>query len=204
MTVIAAIRTPTSILIGGDSAETNRAGSIMLLAEPKVFRKGEYLFGFAGTGCLENIAKNQFSPPCRPTGNSWEQFMDTSFVPGLKAALGDDSYLMSGAQVLIGTRGGGIYTLDGSWRMSQSRERYAAIGSGTSYALGSFHSTGGNPRQRLLKALRAAAHFNAYVRPPFTILELPEEGPLEEQFWDNTENIPDFSTIFAVDPDDRG
>jgi ATP-dependent protease HslVU (ClpYQ) peptidase subunit len=202
MTVIAAIRTPTSVLMGGDSAECEH-GAITIISAPKVFKKGGYLFGFAGVACLGVIVEHQFSPPRKTEGCTWEQFMVTSFVPNLKIALGDDASLMASSQVLIGTKGGGIFTLDGSWKLSQSREGYAAIGSGTKYALGSLHSTGGDPRRRLLKALRSAAYFNAYVRQPFTILELLEAGP-PEQCWGGIEELSDRSALFCADPDDHG
>jgi hypothetical protein len=55
----------------------------------------------------------------------------------------------------------------------------------------------------LLRALKAAAHFNAYVRPPFTILELPEAG-LVEEVWGSMEELPDRSALFCADPDDHG
>jgi ATP-dependent protease HslVU (ClpYQ) peptidase subunit len=202
MTVIAAIRTPTSILMGGDSARRTD-GSIALVAAPKVFRNGDYLFGVSGSPRLAEILKYEFRPPRKTVAASWDEFLARSFVPKLKAALGAELGLVDKSNILVGTKGGGIFEVTGNWFANQSREQYAAIGSGGDWALGSLHSTRGSPRGRLLRALKAAAHFNAYVRPPFTILELPEAG-LVEEVWGSTEELPDRSALFSVDPDDHG
>jgi len=202
MTVIAAIRTPTSILMGGDSAQ-NTNGSIALVAAPKVFINGDYLFGVAGSPRLAEIVQHAFIPPCKTEGTTWGQFLVRSFLPKLKTALGPDASLMEKSSILVGTKGVGIFSVNHNWFVAQSQEPYAAIGSGGSFALGSFHSTRGDPHRRLRKALNAAAHLNAYVRPPFTILELPEAG-FDEELWAETEELPDRSVLLAVDPDDHG
>jgi hypothetical protein len=51
--------------------------------------------------------------------------------------------------------------------------------------------------------MRAAAHFNAYVRRPFTVLELPEAG-LNGAIWDTLEELPDPSAKYGIDPHDHG
>ena len=202
MTVIAAIRTPTSILMGGDSAQHTN-GSIALVAAPKVFMNGDYVFGLAGSPRLAEIVQYEFRPPSKMVSATWDQFLARSFVPKLKAVLAAELGLIDKSSILVGTKGGGIFEVNGGWFVKQSREQYAAVGSGTKYALGSLHSTRGEPRGRLMKALKAAAHFNAYVRPPFTILELPEAG-LVEEFWGSIEELPDREALFSVDPDDHG
>jgi ATP-dependent protease HslVU (ClpYQ) peptidase subunit len=202
MTTIAAIRTPTSILMGGDSAQHTN-GSISLVATPKVFFNGDFLFGVAGSPRLAEIVQYEFVPPPKIQGTSWSQFLTRSFVPQFKTVLGAERDLIEKSAVLVGTKGGGIFEINRNWFVVQSQETYAAIGSGGDFALGSFHSTRGDPRRRLLKALKAAAEFNAYVRPPFTILELPEAG-LNEELWGAASEIPDRSALFATDPDDRG
>ena len=202
MTVIAAIRTPTSILMGGDSAQSTN-GSIALVADPKVFRTGDYVFGVAGSPRLAEILKYEFRPPRKTVAASWDEFLARSFVPKLKAALGAELGLVDKSSILVGTKGGGMFEVSGNWFVNQSREQYAAMGSGGDWALGSFHSTRGEPRGRLMKALKAAAHFYAYVRPPFTILELPEAG-LVEEVWGSMEEMPDREALFSVDLDDHG
>lgn len=59
----------------------------------------------------------------------------------------------------------------GRTRDSQLSEPYLATGSGWAFASGALHSMASlPPKERITKALEAAAHYNCYVRPPFTIL----------------------------------
>jgi ATP-dependent protease HslVU (ClpYQ) peptidase subunit len=201
MTVIASIRTPTSILMGGDSAQ-NTGGSIMLTSEEKVFINGDYCFGVAGSPRVAERVRYEFVPPRKIASSTWTQFMVQSFLPRLKDALGVEAPLEKSA-ILVGTKGGGIYEIDHTWIAKQSQDGYAAVGSGGDYALGSLHSTRGDPKRRLLKALNSAAHFNAYIRAPFTILELVEGG-LEEELWGSIEQAPDREAFYAISTDDRG
>ena len=201
MTIIAAIRTTNSILMGGDSAQ-NANGFIGIIAGAKVFENSGYLFGVAGSPRLAEILQHEFRPPTKIRSMTWNKFLARSFLPELKIALGADSKLEKSA-VLVGTKGGGIFEVNNGWFVGQTCEEYAAIGSGGDYALGSFHSTSGNPRRRLLKAMRAAAHFNAYVRRPFTVLELPE-AKLNGAIWDTVEELSDPSAKYEIDPRDNG
>jgi hypothetical protein len=126
MTTIAAIRTPSSILMGGDSAQ-NTDGFITLVATPKVFFNGDYLFGVAGIPRLAEVLKYEFKPPRKIKGMGWDEFLARSFVPKLKTALGADVGLIEKSTILVGTKGGGIFEVDHSWYAPQSLEQYAAM-----------------------------------------------------------------------------
>jgi ATP-dependent protease HslVU (ClpYQ) peptidase subunit len=201
MTIIAAIQAPSSILMGGDSAQ-HANGSITIVLDPKIFQNGDYLFGVAGSPRIAEIVQYEFHPPVKIQSMTWKEFLVRSFLPKLKTALGPESSLQKSG-LLVATKGGGIFEVSDNWFVEQSRDPYAAIGSGASYALGSFHSTSGNPRRRLLKAMRAAAHLNAYVRPPFSILELPAAG-LDEAIWGSIAELSDPAAKYEIDPDDQG
>jgi ATP-dependent protease HslVU (ClpYQ) peptidase subunit len=201
MTIIAAIHTTDSVLMGGDSAQSSN-GLISIIQDSKVFLNGDYVFGVAGSPRLAGILRYEFRPPQKIQSMTWKEFLVRSFLPKLKVALGSESALEN-SSILVGTKGGGIFEVNSGWFVEQSRESYAAIGSGASYALGSFHSTSGNPRRRLLKAMHAAAHLNAYVRPPFTVLELPQAG-LDEAIWGSIAEFADPEAKYEIDPDDHG
>jgi hypothetical protein len=201
MTIIAAIQAPDSILMGGDSVQ-HANGSITIIQDPKVFQTGDYLFGVAGSPRIAEILEYEFRPPTKIQSMTWREFLVRSFLPHLKTALGSESGLEKSG-MLVGTKGGGIFEVSENWFIEQSRDPYTAIGSAASYALGSFHSTSGNPRRRLFKAMQAAAHLNAYVRPPFTILELPTAG-LDEALWGGISELTDPEAKYKIDPDDHG
>jgi len=197
---IAAIRAATSILMGGDSARSTDR-SIILTAEKKVFLNGDYLFGVAWAPRVAEIVRHEFRPPTKTVGTTWTAFTVRTVLPHLKTALGPKAALKK-SEILIGTKGGGIFEVDRDWIAKQSPDPFAAIGSGADYALGSLHSRRGDPRRRLLKAPKAAAHLNAYVRVPLTISKLPKEG-LVEELWGSVTELPDRSAMFEVDPEDR-
>ena len=132
----------------------------------------------------------------------WHTFMVRVFVEKLKeqtklSGLGDS------ARLLVGTKGGGIFEIAADFTVCQSIDGFAVVGRGGSYALGSLYSTSGDPRSRLKSALEAAAYFDAFVRPPFTVLELPEEG-LHEEWGGEFSPMEDRSRIYEVDRDDHG
>lgn len=174
MTCIAAIRTTNSILMGGDSAATHAEPSISIVANGKVCVNGDYLFGVTGhPGLLERL-QYWSNPPTETDDTSWDEFMIRIFRPMVFSIIASE--IPKGSTVLIGTRGGGIYTLHPDKLLSQSHEPFMAIGSGEKWALGSLYSTSGNPQRRLLKAVKAAAYFSPFVRSPFVIVGLTTSG----------------------------
>ena len=158
MTCIAAIRTTDSILIGGDSAAT-RKGAIRILGTPKVFQIDDYMFGTAGPLRLNEILRYRFKPPPKREGVRWDEFLLGTFVPTLWHSLGKFGMPKKSSILVAARGGGGIFEIDGAGHISAVHEPYLAIGSGADYALGSLHSSSGNARRRLLKALEAAARF---------------------------------------------
>ena len=125
----------------------------------------------------------------------WLEFM-MDFLPAVERRC----VQLKNSQILVGTEAREIFRLGEDGYIVQVKDDYTAIGSGADFALGSFHSTAGlEPSERLMKALEAAAYLDPYVRPPFTVLELPSND------WIKTALTEEFDreTLLAVDPDDR-
>ena len=199
MTCIAAIRTTDSIIMGGDSAFSS-ASICKVGASPKVFIVDDYIFGVSGPVRVLQQLRYKFNPPCKTQGANWPEFMATVFIGAIEKQL---DIFNNDFAALVGTKGGGIFHLDRGFGISQFRDGFDACGCGSSFALGVLHSSDGNPRERVQAALEAAAYFDSLVRPPFTILELPEEG-LIERLPGTFEPFEDRSALFASDPDDQG
>jgi len=69
---------------------------------------------------------------------------------------------------------GGIYEILEDFQVQVPAESFTAIGAGKSYALGSLFTTSGSGqtlKERVEKALEAAAYFTPGIRPPFSIIE---------------------------------
>ena len=198
MTVVAALRTTDSVLMGADSAlSTNNNTCQRLLAHPKVFQVGGYVFGVSGNPLFAQMLQFGFAPPQRPDEMPWLEFMMVNFLPAVERRC----VQLKNSQILIGTEAREIFRLGEDGCVVQVKDDYTAIGSGADFALGSFHSTAGlEPRQRLMKALEAAAYLDPYVRPPFTVLELAGDDLIKTLL---TEEF-DRETLLAGDPDDHG
>lgn len=80
----------------------------------------------------------------------------------------------SAGEYLVGYKGH-LFHINSDFAVIESVGLFSAAGSGESYALGAMHVMSGlslSPTERLRRAKEAAAWFDAYVRAPFTILEM--------------------------------
>lgn len=176
MTAIVGMEHEGRVYIGGDSA-ANQNGVVSLMADGKVFRRGEFVMGCAGTPRLTDLMRYVFEPP-KPT-NDVDAYMRVKFVPSVRECLKaagyigkdeddeSDCYLGS---MLIGFCGR-LYEIDGRFAVVRPSDGYSAVGSGCEVALGVLFATEGvKPEERIKMALYAAEHWTTDVRGPFTVL----------------------------------
>ena len=179
MTCIVGLETPEGVWIGGDSAVSeDESDRIQTLAAPKVFKlrsggpHGEILVGFSESLRAGQVVKYGFSPP-RCLGKSPEEYLSTDFSDALLSCMRTQHSDADGhmtCQLLIGYRKK-LFMLDGWFGVVTSAHGYSAIGAGEDIALGSLYSTRRRkPEERIILALKAASEFNAFVRPPFTVV----------------------------------
>lgn len=177
MTCIVALTNGQTVYMGGDSAAVDEHnGFITTRKEPKVFIRGEYIIGYAGSFRFGKVVEHSFNVP-DPIYTDINKFMNTEFVSALRECADDSRLDLSSddkdmGELLIGVHGK-IFELNGDWHIGEDSNDFNCIGSGSSYALGSLFSTGKmkNQRARIEIALKAAENFSAYVKRPFTILE---------------------------------
>lgn len=162
MTVIAAYRTKEGVWLGGDGAvfdEDSVAGS-----EPKVWRSGDWLIGFAGGLRAAEFAR------------SLNIVEPHKFRDGLMA-LCQETNTANDTQFLCASAAG-LFIVGEDFSVQRVRERYTAIGSGGLAALAALQALtappqiGLNGRQIVLRALKAAAAHTNKARPPFTVVGL--------------------------------
>ena len=187
MTAIAGLIENGRVYIGGDSAGTNAGMGQQVRSDRKVFRKGPFVIGGAGSFRVNNLLRFRF---VAPEAYDWEDlnnpehahaFMSTRFVEAVRSCLTEYGAQMTyhgesqvSAAFLVGFRGA-LYKVDGDYQVGLSHDPFDAAGSGYMVALGSLHSTVGTgvaPERRIEMALEAAARYNASVRPPFVIESL--------------------------------
>jgi hypothetical protein len=177
MTAIAGLVDDTGrVWIGGDSAGI--AGfSRVVRADTKVFRRGPYVFGFAGSFRVGQLLHHVLEAPIPPERTRHlDAFMVGPFVDAVRECLkagGTNEVHREvesvGATFLVGIRGH-LYCIEGDYQVGIPRCGYEAIGCGDDLVRGSLFSTGHlAPRRRLTIALTAAATFSAGVCAPFVI-----------------------------------
>ena len=165
------------VWVGGDSAVTlTEEHAVLQIAEPKVFRKGNVLFGIHGSLDMVQIIRGSLSIP--DDTNESEQSYPNKIADAIKACIKNKG--ASGAvtsDIMFGWKTS-IYQMqltENGCLLKPFEGGYMAMGCSRSLAIGSLFSTSGesDPVVRITNALTAAAKYDFRVRPPFTILNLP-------------------------------
>lgn len=178
MTCVVGLVYQNQVWIGADTAGTNSSLSSARRKDEKVFIREGFIFGFSGSYRAGQLLRWQFSIPNRPKGQGVEEFMNSSFVEGIRSCLktGGVSEKHYEAEVhrssfLVGYDKR-LFCIEGDYQVGERHEPYNAIGCGDDLALGSMFTTQkalDNPYGRIKMALEAAERFSAGVRRPFTI-----------------------------------
>lgn len=174
MTCIVGLVESGQVLIGGDSASV--AGhTIATRSDAKVFRNGQYLIGFGTSYRMGQLLRHQLVVPVPPEREDLGGFMCSDFAEAVRDCLkaggfaGVEDGAERGGHFLVGV-GERLFHIGGDYQVAEYTYGFAAIGSGEDFALGSLHSTLGQPPlQRVLTALEAAERFAWGVRRPFLV-----------------------------------
>jgi ATP-dependent protease HslVU (ClpYQ) peptidase subunit len=175
VTAVVGIAKAGKVYLGGDSAATNGWGELTISADPKVFKRGDFLFGIAGSVRVSNLVRYRFQAP-QPQTDNLDEYMKTDFIDHLRECLKqggvaeqDNNVESSFSPMLIGI-GGVLYSIGGDFSIIRSACGYDAIGTGGMIAMGSLHATPKMaPMKRIQLALEAAEANMASVRGPFVM-----------------------------------
>jgi ATP-dependent protease HslVU (ClpYQ) peptidase subunit len=176
MTCIVGIAENGKVYIGGDSAGVSGL-DLTVRSDEKVFKNGEFLFGFTTSFRMGQLLRFSFSPPSRAEGVDDYRFLVTTFINAVRDILKSGGFATShdgrerGGTFLLGYRGK-LYYVDSDYQVAAAADGFAACGCGDQVANGAMFATSHvEPRPRIEIALKAAERFSAGVRGPFTILE---------------------------------
>jgi len=176
MTLIAAIKDARgNIYMLGDSAAIPTTEDDIIRGvrkDPKVFIRGQYGIGFAGSFRTGEILQHIWEPPVYTGRIAIERFMRTTFIESIKTALRkSDGELYP---ILVGLDGH-IFNVQPDYHIGESLDPYEAIGSGETLALGGLHTLQGttfSARTKLIKVAEAAEHHSNQVMAPFNIIKV--------------------------------
>jgi ATP-dependent protease HslVU (ClpYQ) peptidase subunit len=166
--------------VGGDSCGTVDDYTC-ILADGKVFARGEYLIGCAGSRRAAEIVRHRGTLPDIPAdadADQLDRLMAVEFSDALRKAFdesgaltrSDDKGECFDGTAIVAVRGR-LYFVAGNFSVTPISDGKWATGSGATFAIGSLDSTeGDDPRGRVLTALQIAAERAEGVRPPFHVL----------------------------------
>ena len=176
MTCIVGIIDKKNVYIGGDSAAISSDDLTCNIREDeKVFKKGDFIFGFSSSFRMGQILRYKFKPPIQPAKMDDFEYMVTKFIDELRKCFGESDYSEfkeGDGDFLVGYKGK-LYEVRSDYQVAMPKEKYASIGCGCDIAHGSLHSTINKPgEERARLALEAAAHHSMGVRAPFKIVKI--------------------------------
>lgn len=183
MTCVVGLKTPTTIIVGADSAGVG-GWDLRIRADEKVFRTGPYLIGYSSSFRMGQLLRYSLLSHLAPLEEQNEllfRYMVTLFVDGVRQCLKDGGYAEKhdereeGGQFIVGVRDR-LFVVDRDYQVEEFADPYAAVGCGAPYALGSLHATDESALPasiRVQRALEAAERFSSGVRGPFVLMQQP-------------------------------
>lgn len=177
MTCVVGVEHEGHVWLGGDSAAgVWEKQSVSEYREPKVWRRGEMVWGFCGSPRLGQILRLGLVTPKHKRGVSDEEYVALELTAEIRRQLERHNYVQSeasemdvGDEVLVGYHGQ-LWTVSTDYQAIRARCGFTAIGSGEGFALGALYALRRkSPRFRISQALRAASRFSTMVRPPYTL-----------------------------------
>lgn len=172
MTCIAGIASDGVVYMGGERGASDDS-SILPLCRPKIAIINNYLIGYAGSQGIGQLAHMIELPP---VGKNVEKTLRTVFTKTLRSAIeeyGNASVTDDNAtDWLVGVNGRLFEISSVDWQVCEFD--ITAIGSGSSIALGSLHTSRNwqDNEKRIKYALQAAVDISTSCSGPIDILHI--------------------------------
>lgn len=170
MSCVVGIIAGDRVLVGGDSLVADDSGDAVVRRDRKVFRKGDFVIGYAGSIRGGQVLRRKLQLPSGRIGDVAE-FVEGKLVDQIRnlfeghGAIGENGG--NDTPILLAYQNR-LFTIGDDFHVGESADGYDAIGCAFAYALGSLFSTGHlAPEERVRKALQAAQNYHGFVRGPF-------------------------------------
>ena len=178
MTCIVGIVVPGGVVIGADSAGVGGL-DIQNRKDTKVFKNEGLVIGCTTSFRMIQLLQYQLHPPKRHPDTDPMKYMVTDFVEPVRTCFRNGGFITvkdgveNGGTFLVGMADR-LFCVDSDFQVAERAEGFDAVGCGNSYALGALAALDANldPKQRVQRALEAAAQFSAGVRAPFVVEEI--------------------------------
>mgnify|MGYP001614641810 CR=1 FL=1 len=174
MTCIVGIANGAKVYMGADSMVSD-CWMKSTMAEGKLWKSGGMLFGSCGLIRTLQVLRHHLTVPMRADTQDIDEYLVATLMPAVMATLAEQGLFTKSGHVRGGNSfmlgySGNLYSIDPSLAVQICADGYGAEGSGAQVALGALHATPAlSPKQRLTRALEAAAYHELHVAPPFVI-----------------------------------
>lgn len=178
MTCIVGLVAEGQVWLGGDRAAVDDGHYLAHVVQPKVFRRGDFVFGYTSSFRMGQLLQHRLEIPALPEHQPLDEYMVLAFAEAVRSCLKDGGYTKiensreTVGRFLVGVRGH-LYSFDDDYNLLRTICGYDALGSGISVARGSLHTSaklGLTPHERVLFALEAASEHTTTVRAPFDVI----------------------------------
>ena len=186
MTCIVGLVEDGKVWLGGDSAAVAESFT-MSRKDPKVFKNGDFIFGFTSSFRMGDLLRHSFVPPKKPKGGYTRDYMCVDFIDEVRACFMAggivtlDEGVESCGDFLVGIEDR-LYEISDDYQVGEYINDYICVGCGRDHAMGALYAiqelsgdiTRKNliptPKDKVRLALEAAAAFSGWVKEPFHII----------------------------------
>jgi len=178
MTCIVGYETKNNVYIGGDSAGVS-GSDITVRADEKIFKNGEFIFGFTSSFRMGQILRYSFVPSKRKINITDDEYLYTDFIDEVIKIFKKNGYAkvdsnqVEGGVFLFGYKNK-LYYVGSDFQIGKSTKEYESVGCGDNYALGALYAlekTKLDIEQKIKVALETAEEFSTGVRRPFKLID---------------------------------
>jgi len=130
------------VYIGGDSGAVAE-NFLMPRKEAKVFRRGDFIFGYCGSFRMGNLLEFSFVPPESEVYD--RHYMCTTFVNALRKCFLEggvaevENNVETGGSFLVAT-GDTLYEVDEDYNIGEYITHFFSVGIGSEFAMGAMHA----------------------------------------------------------------
>lgn len=183
MTCIAGIvEADGTVRMAGDSLGVASL-DVMVRKDPKVFRRGEMLFGFTSSYRMGQLLMYKLEMPMHPPEIDAYEYMVKYFVESARKCLKDGGLTKISDNVdeagtfMVGYRSR-LFVIHNDFQVEEAAVPFASVGCGSSYALGALNVAyllGNLNAKGLALAMETAETFSGGVRAPFNYVYLTQD-----------------------------